>query len=211
MNTGSGNYPADSPFLRRQIPQATNGLAMDYSPSGNAVRVVPRPLTRGSQPSGGSSAPGTPGTPGEPSTVPGPPGDPGSKGDKGSPGPPGDPSTVPGPPGNPGSPGSPGPEGPQGPTGLPGPKDSVVQTSEGIYAFAVTEGASPWFIDVVPAGAILERRFSAAIVEESARFVSKCGTLELVLGVQKDFPDWRMPDKTAAQKSKANEFWNQAF
>jgi hypothetical protein len=75
----------------------------------------------------------------------------------------------------------------------------------------VTEGARPWFIDVVPLNGPLSPKFAAAIVGESARFTSKCGKLDLVLGIQKDYPDWHLPDKTLHQKQKANNFWNQAF
>lgn len=191
--------------MRRSIPQGSNGVGVDFSNTGNGFRTISRPIVKTTQ--HGAGPRGAPGAPGEPGG-PGPTGDPGSPG---SPGPPGEPSTTPGPPGDPGSPGEPGPAGPTGPTGEPGPKDSVVQTSEGIYAFAVTEGARPWFIDVVPAGAEPDAKFLAAISRETARFVSKCGKLELVLGVQAAFPDWRMPDKTLTQKQKANAFWNQAF
>lgn len=104
-----------------------------------------------------------------------------------------------------GSPGEPGPEGP------PGPKDSVVQTSEGIYAFAVTEGTRPWFLDIVPAGEDTDAKFNAATCEETARFRSECGKYDLVFALQSQFPNWRMPDKTEAQMVKAKHFWGQAF
>jgi hypothetical protein len=87
----------------------------------------------------------------------------------------------------------------------------VVSTSEGIYAFAVTEGTRPWFIDIVPAGQSLEKRFSAAICEETARFQSKCGKFDLVFGIQADYPDWHLPSKTEEQMNAAKQFWNQAF
>lgn len=206
ITTGSGDFVPDSPFMRRDTPQGYSGIGVDFSKTGNAFRGVPRPIVKM-----GVTSSGARGAPGEPSTVPGPPGDPGTPGVDGGPGPPGDPSTVPGPPGDPGSPGSPGAVGPTGPQGIPGPKDSVVQTAEGIYAFAVTEGARPWFIDVIPAGTQPSVKFLAAIGGESARFISKCGKFELVLGVQVAYPDWYMPDKTLQQKLKANNFWNQAF
>lgn len=206
ITTGSGDFIPDSPFMRKDTPQGYSGVGVDFSKTGNAFRAVQRPIIRTGTPSSGAR--GAPGPPGEPSTVPGPPGDPGPQGD---PGPPGDPSTVPGPPGDPGNPGPPGDVGPTGPTGEPGPKDSVVQTSEGIYAFAVTEGTRPWFIDVVPAGTQPDAKFMAAINGESARFVSKCGKFEMVFGVQAAYPDWHMPEKTSSQKQKANDFWNQAF
>jgi hypothetical protein len=98
-----------------------------------------------------------------------------------------------------------------GDPGPPGPKDSVVSTSEGIYAFAVTEGTRPWFLDIVPAGTSLEKRYSAAICEETARFRSTCGSFDLVFGIQADYPDWHLPSKTEEQMNAAKSFWNQAF
>lgn len=164
---------------------------------------------------GNPGDPGNPGNPGDPGPA-GDPGDPGPIGPNGNPGSPGDPGTPgnpgnPGDPGSPGPPGEPGPSGPQGEPGPPGPKDSVVRTSEGIYAFAVTEGARPWFIDIVPAGEKLEKKFAAAICEETARFRSTCGSFDLVFGVQNEYPNWRLPEKTGEQMQKARQFWNQAF
>jgi hypothetical protein len=185
---------------------------------------------------GSSGAPGSPGSPGGPGPTgdPGPdgpqgaPGDPGPTGPIGPTGPPG-PAGSPGSPGDPGPPGPPGPDGPIGPTGdpgpigptgdigpdgppgPPGPKDSVVSTSEGIYAFAVTEGTHPWFIDIIPAGGPLEKKFSAAICEETARFRSTCGSFDLVFGIQADYPEWHLPTKTEKQMNAAKQFWNQAF
>lgn len=185
-------------------------------------------------PSGPSGSPGDPGNPGDPGPTgdPGPdgpqgaPGDPGPVGPtgpvgpKGDPGPPGPSGGPPGPPGDPGPPGPTGPDGPTGPSGgpgpdgppgPPGPKDSVVSTSEGIYAFAVTEGTRPWFIDIVPSGSSLEKRYSAAICEETARFRSTCGSFDLVFGIQADYPEWHLPSKTEHQMNTAKQFWNQAF
>lgn len=139
------------------------------------------------------------------------------KGSIGPEGPVGAPGSPGGPPGPEGPTGPTGPEGPigpmgyPGPTGDPGPKDSVVATSEGIYAFAVTEGTRPWFIDIVPTGASLEKRFSSAICEETARFKSACGKFDLVFGVQAAYPDWHLPSKTEEQMRAAKQFWNQAF
>jgi hypothetical protein len=87
----------------------------------------------------------------------------------------------------------------------------VVSTAEGIYAFAVTEGAQPWFIDIVPAGEGTDAKFDAATCEETARFRSECGRFDLVFAVQASYPGWRMPDKTEFQMVKANTFWGQAF
>jgi hypothetical protein len=87
----------------------------------------------------------------------------------------------------------------------------VVSTAEGIYAFAVTEGARPWFLDIVPAGEDTDAKFNAATCEETARFRSECGRFDLVFAIQAAFPDWRMPDKTESQMTKAQTFWRQAF
>ncbi len=212
ITTQNGPYEGDSPFFNRPWVWGQDDTQVYRDPNTGSQMLVEQsgPEVTQQDGGGGSSQLGPPGSPGSPGAD----GLPGSDGAQGDPGPPGDPSTVSGPPGDPGSPGPDGgvgPTGPQGDPGPPGPKDSVVQTAEGIYAFAVTEGARPWFIDVVPAGHPTEPKFSAAIVGETARFISTCGKFEMVLGVQSGFPDWRMPDKTMGQKQKANNFWNQAF
>ncbi len=182
IRTATGAFMPDSPFLRSSTPQGYGGVSMDYSSSGNALRVASPPRIKGASPSPGRGTEGNPGSPGDP--------------------------------GDPGGPGPQGPTGQPGPTGPPGensPKDSVVQTFEGIYAFAVIEGARPWFLDTVPAGAEPDAKFLAAVTGELVRFSSKCGKFDLVFGKQADHPDWRMPDKTPQQKQKANAFWNRAF
>lgn len=216
ITTGSGEFVPESPFLRGQRFESSGGIQTDFSRTGNAVRLVPRPVVSTASsgaPRGEPGEPGSPGGPG-PNGDPGPDGDPGPIGDPGplgDPGPPGDPGGPPGPPGPTGPDGPNGPDGPPGPEGPPGPKDSVVSTSEGIYAFAVTEGARPWFIDIVLAGEDTDAKFNAATCEETARFRSECGRFDLVFAIQSKFPDWRMPDKTEAQMVKANHFWGQAF
>ncbi len=182
IHTAAGTFTPDSPFLQKSTPQGYSGVSVDFSPSSNALRASAAPLIKGASPFVGLGAPGTNGSTG----LPGGPGGPG----------------PPGPTGNPGN---------AGPPGKASPKDSVVQTSEGIYAFAVVEGARPWFIDIIPAGTEPDAKFLAAVTGELVRFNSKCGKFDLVLGVQAEYPDWRMPDKTLQQKQKANAFWNQAF
>lgn len=86
-----------------------------------------------------------------------------------------------------------------------------MSTSAGIYAFAVTEGARPWFIDIVPSEEDTDHKFSAATLGETARFRSVCGKFDLVFAVQAEYPDWRMPEKTESQMQSARSFWNQAF
>lgn len=202
ITTPQGNFESDSPFQRRT---ATIGMPDMRVLPGTVNTVVGRnesPVVRPSDLTGPIGPPGADGAPG----ADGLPGNPGTPGGAGPPGPTGPPGT-----GDPGSPGPPGPEGPQGPTGPPGPKDSVVETSEGIYAFAVTEGTRPWFIDIVPTGDNTDKKFNAATCEETARFRSECGRFELVFAIQAQYPDWRMPDKTESQMNKAQTFWRQAF
>jgi hypothetical protein len=134
-------------------------------------------------------------------------GAPGVPGNDGAPGSPGADGTD----GTPGADGLPGGPGPKGDPGDPGPKDSVVQTELGIYAFACTEGTRPWFIDVVHSGAELHPKHAAATDGKPVRFKSECGNFDLVLAVRKEYSDWFMPDKTTAEKEKANDFWAQAF
>jgi hypothetical protein len=153
---------------------------------------------------------GEAGQPGDP----GPDGGPGPTGDPGPPGPTGDPGGPEGPPGPPGpggSTGEPGPPGPPGPTGDPGPKDSVVETVLGIYAFACTESTQPWFFDVVEAGKMPEPKFMAAVEPRIIRFRSECGRLDMCMGIRKGYLGWRMPEKSEAEMRKAQQFWAQAF
>ncbi len=200
ITTPQGNFESDSPFQRRST---TLGMPGTRVISGATTTVIGRnesPVVRPSDLTG-------------PVGPVGPAGDPGSPGDAGATGPTGDPGTngtdgTDGTPGDPGMDGTPGGEGPPGP---PGPKDSVVETSEGIYAFAVTEGTRPWFIDIVPAGEDTDQKFNAATCEETARFRSECGRFDLVFAIQAQYPDWRMPDKTESQMVKAQTFWRQAF
>jgi hypothetical protein len=87
----------------------------------------------------------------------------------------------------------------------------VVKTEMGIYAFACTEGARPWFIDIVPSGAGMNPKHAAATDGNSVRFKSECGGFDLILAVRKEYSDWYMPSKTPQEMEKANGFWSQAF
>lgn len=140
----------------------------------------------------------------------GPPGPTGPPGPQGPTGPMGM-TGGPGPTGATGGAGPAGPTGPVGPQGPTGPKDSVVQTELGIYAFAVTEGTEPWFIDIVERGAKLDPKFEAATRGPVTRFISSCGHFELVMANRREFKMWRMPVKTVMQKAKADSFWRQAL
>jgi len=201
--TPQGNFESDSPFQRRST---TLGMPGTRVISGNTTTIIGRNESPVVRPSDLTGPPGSPGDDG----APGADGNPGTPGANGGPG---DPGTN----GNPGTPGDPGPEGPPGGAGSPGdpgppgPKDSVVETREGIYAFAVTEGTRPWFIDIVLAGEDTDKKFDAATCEETARFRSECGRFDLVFAIQASYPDWRMPDKTESQMTKAQTFWRQAF
>lgn len=207
ITTVQGNYdPTNSPFAMRPWTRAFAGIGVDQSRDGKTVIVgqLPRATVETATvmesslgPQGAQGPQGPAGSPGDPGPT-GPEGPTGPSGPNGDPGPTGDP----GPEGPPGGPGPPGP---------PGPKDSVVSTSAGIYAFAVTEGARPWFIDIVPSGEDTDHKFSAATLGETARFRSVCGKFDLVFAVQAEYPDWRMPEKTESQMQSARSFWNQAF
>lgn len=207
ITTVQGNYdPTNSPFAMRPWTRAFAGIGVDQSRDGKTVIVGELPkatvqtatvMESSLGPQGAQGPQGPAGSPGDPGPT-GPEGPTGPSGPNGDPGPTGDP----GPEGPPGGPGPPGP---------PGPKDSVVSTSAGIYAFAVTEGARPWFIDIVPSGEDTDHKFSAATLGETARFRSVCGKFDLVFAVQAEYPDWRMPEKTESQMQSARSFWNQAF
>ncbi len=192
ITTVQGNYdPANSPFAMRPWTRAFAGIGVDQSRDGKTVIVGKLPKATVQTATVMESSLGPQGAQG-PEGPSGSPGHPGLIGLEGSTGPAG-------------SPGDPGPPGP------PGPKDSVVSTSAGIYAFAVTEGARPWFIDIVPSGEDTDHKFAAATLGETARFRSVCGKFDLVFAVQAEYPDWRMPEKTESQMQSARSFWNQAF
>lgn len=212
-------YTGNSQIANRPWVWGNDSITTFPTSSGVTISQLDSPKVASTSDAMGSpgvnGSPGNPGSPGDPGIPggPGPTGPSGPDGQQGNPGPdgaPGPPGPT-GPTGPSGGTGAPGPPGPDGPPGPPGPKDSVVSTSEGIYAFAVTEGTRPWFIDIVPAGQSLEKRFSAAICEETARFQSKCGKFDLVFGIQADYPDWHLPSKTEEQMNAAKQFWNQAF
>lgn len=192
-----------SPFLSGPRNYAYDGVgAVGY---GANKTVFSEPTTGGFDGNPGpDGGPGPDGNPG-PDGGPGPPGDPG--------GPPG-PEGPPGPGGSTGEPGPPGPPGPPGNDGLPGapgPKDSVVETVLGIYAFACTESTQPWFFDVVEAGKTPEPKFMAAVEPRIIRFKSECGRLDLCLGIRKGFLGWRMPEKSQREMEQSNKFWSLAF
>jgi len=203
-------YLGNSSIANRPWVWGNDSLSVFPSSSGVMLSQLDGPKVASTADAMGSPGQdGSPGTPGGPGSV-GPTGPIGPQGNPGPNGPTG-PTGPDGPTGPPGPDGPEGPPGPMGDPGPPGPKDSVVSTSEGIYAFAVTEGTRPWFLDIVPAGTSLEKRYSAAICEETARFRSTCGSFDLVFGIQADYPDWHLPSKTEEQMNAAKSFWNQAF
>ena len=219
ITTVQGNYdPTNSPFAMRPWTRAFAGIGVDQSRDGKTVIVgqLPRATVETATVMESSLGPQGAQGPQGPAGLNGINGLDGATGPMGPQGPAGlngidginglDGAT--GPMGDPGPGGPPGGPGPPGP---PGPKDSVVSTSAGIYAFAVTEGARPWFIDIVPSGEDTDHKFSAATLGETARFRSVCGKFDLVFAVQAEYPDWRMPEKTESQMQSARSFWNQAF
>ena len=101
--------------------------------------------------------------------------------------------------------------GPQGIPGPTGPKDSIVKTALGIYAFACIEGSRPWFLDTVPAGDPPRTKFKAAVVPTTImRFRSECGKTDMLIGVRCGMDGWDMPERSAAQMKRASSFWQQA-
>lgn len=181
-------------------------VAGKTGPTG-AASTVPGPTGPAGSPGADSTVPGPTGPA---STVPGPTGPPGSDagytGPVGPTGPPG--ISVTGPAGAPGA-GSTVP-GPTGPTGPMGPKDSIVQTEAGIYAFACMEASRPMFFELVRAGEAASAKFLAAVIGVPLRFRSACGRSELLLGIRKGFGEWEMPEKTGAEMERAKRFWGQA-
>lgn len=184
------------------------GLLFSGGPGG-VLDFAPQPMVRSPQ----QDAPPfvSPGT--------GPTGPQGDRGSRGSDGPQGftgprgstGPQGPQGGTGPQGGQGSRGPQGDRGTIGPTGPKDSIVKTSLGIYAFACMEGAQPWFFELVPYDGEPSEKFKAAIIERTlVSFPSESGLHRLVMGLRRGFDDWNMPIKTPQQMARAATFWSQA-
>jgi len=222
---GLGTLPGTTVAGKTGPTGAASTVPGPTGPAGSpgADSTVPGPTGPAGSPGADSTVPGPTGPA---STVPGPTGPPGSDagytgpvGPTGPPGisvtgpagAPGAGSTVPGPTGPAGSPGADSTvPGPTGPTGPMGPKDSIVQTEAGIYAFACMEASRPMFFELVRAGEAASAKFLAAVIGVPLRFRSACGRSELLLGIRKGFGEWEMPEKTGAEMERAKRFWGQA-
>jgi hypothetical protein len=101
--------------------------------------------------------------------------------------------------------------GAQGPTGPAGPKDSIIENTLGIYAFACMEMDRPYFGCITRAGESPSEKFSAAVIPEThVAFESMGGDFVLHLAVRRGFEGWCNPPKTAREMARANAFWSQA-
>lgn len=182
-----------SPMMATQTgARAGSGLGM----SGNTLFAQKQPVMR--TPSSLGSGSGAPGRRGGP----GPPGANGTNGADGAMG-------MTGIPGTNGADGTPSTE--PGPPGPPGVKDSVVQTTEGIYAFACIEGTQPWFFEIVKRGKPCSRKFLAAVEKGSLISFTSDEGHNLVMGIRKGCLKWNLPKKTLTEMNRANAFWSQAF
>jgi hypothetical protein len=85
-----------------------------------------------------------------------------------------------------------------------------VKTREGIYAFACAEGSRPWFFEVVPPGEDMSRKFLAAVEKTSLLTFTADQGHKLVMGIRRGFMSWNLPEKTAKEMKRANDFWSQA-
>ena len=205
IRTSAGDYPPDSMFQRKSIPQGYGGVQIDFSRSGNnGFRTPPPPKVKSTQLN--NSVPrgptGSQGPTGPASTVPGPTGPA---------------STVPGPPG-PTGPSTPGPTGRQGPTGpastVPGPtgpKGSFVKTQSGVYELACAEGTRPYFFHVRTVPEPIPSEFLETITGKLLRFPSHDGQHELCLAVRREFPDWFMPKSNERQRLHSVQWWGNEY
>jgi hypothetical protein len=191
-------------LLPTMVKSVTAGYGMRVYNDDQGALVAPKlQPTRGrSQPEGsGIGSPGPTGAPGGPGT----PGEPGETGPVGPTGPNG-------PPGGPGPPGEPGGIGPPGEPGPPGPKDSIIQNSLGIYAFACAEATQPWFFEIRGAKERPTKKFLAAIEKDTlVTFKSTNGKKHLVFGIRKGYKKWISPEKTERAMKQAHAFWGLAF
>lgn len=217
-STGLVDLVADAVNVRGPIglasATATSSIGIFPSASATVVGDVVEfefVLERGAP--GPSGPPGAPGPSGGP---PGPPGPTGPQGNQGIAGPPGVDGIdglpgLPGLPGNDGLPGANGIDGAPGgagPPGEPGPKESIVETAAGIYAFACLEASRPLFAHVRRTNEALPEKFLAAVGPQILRFPSHDGEHELCLGIRSEFPGWFMPGATKEQKDHSRAFWS---
>ena len=89
ITTGSGEFVPDSPFLRGQRFESSGGIQTDFSRTGNAVRLAPRPVvsTASSGAPRGAPGPAGPAGPSGPAGATGPAGPAGVTGPQGPTGP----------------------------------------------------------------------------------------------------------------------------
>lgn len=196
--------------LEHRIVRAGTGLSRSGSGGSTTISLDDDPtFDAGSSDLTGTLV-GPTGPTGAASMVPGPTGPTGAMGAMGATGPTG-PTGAAGAAGATGPTGGVGPTGPQGPTGPPG-KGSFVETALGIYELICIEGARPWFVDIVPAGARLHPKFEATISPSTVvRFPSSDGRHELVFGVKPKFEGWYLEDSNRAQLEHARRFWGQEY
>lgn len=183
------------------------GLLFSGGPGG-VLDFAPQPVVRSPQqdaPPFSISATGPTGPQGNAGTrgPTGPQGLTGPKGTQGTQGPQGATGPI-------GANGSRGPQGDRGSIGPTGPKDSIVETTMGIYAFACIEGARPWFVDITPSGKDSSNpKFEAAVAKNVVQFKSICGGFVMSVGVRKGFEDWNMPEKNRKQMDHMVASWSQ--
>ncbi len=88
--------------------------------------------------------------------------------------------------------------------------DTVFETPLGYIACGIVEGSRAYLLDMVPAGFPVSERFSSCTDADYGlyRFRSLDGTMDLVVGIQKDSATWWLPKRTKEQFERFKQLWH---
>jgi hypothetical protein len=88
--------------------------------------------------------------------------------------------------------------------------DTVFDTPLGYIGCGIVEGSRAYLLDMVPSGYPVSPRFSACADPDYGlhRFRSLDGTMDLVVGIQKDSATWWLPARTREQYEWFKTLWH---
>lgn len=89
--------------------------------------------------------------------------------------------------------------------------DTIFDTTQGYVACGIVEGSRAYLIDMVPAGYPVSARFAACtdLAFGLHRFRNLEGTVDLVVGIQKDSATWWLPARTREQFERFKTLWHE--
>lgn len=206
--TSAGQFPIDSPWMSQTQKRGAGNIVIRNSSGGGSEIWQNFPVqttTLNNQvDTAGLTGPTGPQGPTGTQGLTGPQGFTGPKGSIGLSGPQGATGPI-------GANGSRGPQGDRGSIGPTGPKDSIIKTDLGIYAFACFEMDQACFGSLGKAGQPPAKKFAASVIPESiVSFASIDRKSVLHVGVRRGFADWLNPERTPAQMVHAMTWWSKA-